>query len=90
MFLSNFIVKAQRKAPAQMLFSLQEFEKFSMRGLYRPPSPPCPLRPSQHAWLSVFALSRTLRNVSPLTFLDPPVEATTFLIGLSEYRLQKR
>ena len=36
-FLSNFIVKARRKAPAELSLSLKESQKLSMRGLYRPP-----------------------------------------------------
>ena len=34
--LSNVIVKARRKAPAEMSFSLEESQTLSMRGLYRP------------------------------------------------------
>ena len=73
-----------------MLLSLEEFEKFSKRGLYRPPSPPCPLRPSDHAWLSVLALSSGLRNLSPLTFFELPREATSFLTSLTEWMPQTR
>ena len=73
-----------------MLFSLEEFERFSKRGLYRTPSPPCPLRPSEHAWLSVLALSKRLRNVSPLTLFELPREATSVLTSLIEWKPQKR
>ena len=84
MFLSKYNVKAQRKAPAEMSFSLEEFQRFSIRGFYHPPSHPCPIRPSEHAWLTVFALGRSLRNVSRLKLSELPREATTSVTVLSE------
>ena len=36
-FLSNFTAKQHAKAPAEISFSLEESQKFWMRGLYRPP-----------------------------------------------------
>ena len=36
-FLSNFTAKQPSKAPAEISFSLEESQRFSMRGLYRPP-----------------------------------------------------
>ena len=36
-FLSNFSAKQPSKAPAEISFSLEESQRFSMRGFYRPP-----------------------------------------------------
>ena len=76
--------KAQRKAPAEMLFSLEEFQMLSESDLHPQISHPSPLRPSEHSSLSVFALTGSLRNVSPVTFFDPPLEIISSLSSLSE------
>ena len=36
-FPSNFTAKQHSKAPAEISFSLEESQRFSMRGVYRPP-----------------------------------------------------
>ena len=76
--------KTAFKPPAETLFSVEESQWFLDA---RPPGQnrsKCHLRPSQHAARGALALKKNFGNVSPVTFLDPPLEATTFLIRLYE------